>query len=242
MSKNVNKICCLFVSLTVLATESLSQGFAAPRSLESFNQEWQERERARLGKTYTIMFGRGLCSSIGPALRILESPHMEDTRAYSSRSPVTLVLDSIVPEIKYGVYRYYKFALADGNSGYLNTLHFSPVTKTDEWTLRNDCLFEGTSDEVTARVQEFDQAKRRETEQAEAERTLEIAKREEIRQRPGARIGMTAKEVVEKTSWGVPDSVNKTISQSGAAEQWVYGDRQYQYFKNGRLVSIQTSR
>lgn len=52
---------------------------------------------------------------------------------------------------------------------------------------------------------------------------------------------MTAREVLDKTNWGHPEYVNKTVSNSGTREQWVYGNGEYLYFTNGRLTAIQTS-
>jgi len=55
----------------------------------------------------------------------------------------------------------------------------------------------------------------------------------------GVRIGMTAKQVREKTDWGSPESINSTITSNGTREQWVYGYGNYLYFRNGILESIQ---
>ena len=52
------------------------------------------------------------------------------------------------------------------------------------------------------------------------------------------RIGMTA-EQVKFCGWGEPESVNRTVTQHGSAEQWVYGGGSYLYLENGRLVAIQ---
>lgn len=56
---------------------------------------------------------------------------------------------------------------------------------------------------------------------------------------PGARIGMTQKQVVEGTNWGKPHSVNRTTTAKGTFEQWVYGDRNYLYFTDGKVSGIQ---
>jgi hypothetical protein len=56
---------------------------------------------------------------------------------------------------------------------------------------------------------------------------------------PGARIGMTTKQVRERTSWGEPDDINSTTTAYGTSEQWVYGGGNYLYFTNGRLTAIQ---
>ena len=56
---------------------------------------------------------------------------------------------------------------------------------------------------------------------------------------PGARIGMTPKQVIEKTSWGKPHHINTTTTSRSVSEQWVYGDGNYLYFENGKLTAIQ---
>jgi hypothetical protein len=56
---------------------------------------------------------------------------------------------------------------------------------------------------------------------------------------PGARIGMTAEQVLKETSWGKPRSINRTTTAYGTREQWVYGNSNYLYFTNGVLTSIQ---
>lgn len=59
------------------------------------------------------------------------------------------------------------------------------------------------------------------------------------RKKQGVQIGMTAERVLQ-SSWGRPDHVNRTITARGAREQWVYpGMRNYLYFENGVLTSIQ---
>jgi len=57
------------------------------------------------------------------------------------------------------------------------------------------------------------------------------------RRKHGVRIGMTADEV-KQSSWGRPESVNRTITARGTHEQWVYGGS-YLYFDDGVLTAIQ---
>lgn len=54
----------------------------------------------------------------------------------------------------------------------------------------------------------------------------------------GVRLGMTADEV-KCSGWGKPESVNRTTTRHGVHEQWVYGGRNYLYFEDGVLTSIQ---
>ncbi len=51
-------------------------------------------------------------------------------------------------------------------------------------------------------------------------------------------IGMTAQ--MARESWGKPDSINRTTSESTVREQWVYRQRDaYLYFENGVLTTWQ---
>lgn len=90
-----------------------------------------------------------------------------------------------------------------------------------------------------ARVSEFAKLK------TQLEKSIE---REEVRQRKaiaarkrseGVTIGMSKDDVIA-SSWGRPESINKSIYSFGVHEQWVYGGRNYLYFEDGRLTSIQT--
>jgi len=44
---------------------------------------------------------------------------------------------------------------------------------------------------------------------------------------------------VEVSLWGKPEKINRTITQYSEREQWVYGQGQYLYFKDGILTSFQ---
>lgn len=59
--------------------------------------------------------------------------------------------------------------------------------------------------------------------------------------KPGVRIGMTKKQVLENTHWGVPRKVNSTFLPGRVSEQWVHEDGHYIYFEKGRVKAIQTS-
>ena len=51
-------------------------------------------------------------------------------------------------------------------------------------------------------------------------------------------IGMSTSDVLDH-GWCKPNSINRTTNAYGTTEQWVYGDRNYLYFTNGQLTSIQ---
>ncbi|HME26491.1 MAG TPA: hypothetical protein VKI44_35060 [Acetobacteraceae bacterium] len=59
--------------------------------------------------------------------------------------------------------------------------------------------------------------------------------------KPGASIGMTPEQVINDTSWGRPNRVNRTTTAAGEREQWVYPGQHYLYFENGRLAAVQTN-
>jgi hypothetical protein len=62
--------------------------------------------------------------------------------------------------------------------------------------------------------------------------------RQDSKPKSPPRIGMTEAQVLA-SSWGKPTSVNTTITAYGNSEQWVYGNRMYVYFRNGKVSAIQ---
>ena len=70
----------------------------------------------------------------------------------------------------------------------------------------------------------------------------ESVKREARARLPGVKIGMTKRQVLERTNWGAPDSVNETVTERITREQWVYGAGNYLYFSNGKVSAIQRSK
>jgi hypothetical protein len=56
---------------------------------------------------------------------------------------------------------------------------------------------------------------------------------------PDPSIGMIAEDVVNGTTWGKPDDVNRTTTKNGVSEQWVYPGDRYLYFEDGILTAIQ---
>jgi len=51
------------------------------------------------------------------------------------------------------------------------------------------------------------------------------------------KMGMTSNQAM--ASWGYPDRINESIGSWGKDEQWIYNDRYYLYFRNGKLSSMQ---
>ena len=60
----------------------------------------------------------------------------------------------------------------------------------------------------------------------------------------GAKVGMTKKQVLNQTHWGLetPDYVHKVSDKYGELEQWYYHDSGALYFDKGKLSSIQILR
>lgn len=56
---------------------------------------------------------------------------------------------------------------------------------------------------------------------------------------PSPKLGMTGKQVREKTNWGHPSHINTTGGKWGTHEQWVYPNGSYLYFENGKLTAFQ---
>lgn len=52
------------------------------------------------------------------------------------------------------------------------------------------------------------------------------------------KIGMTPEEI-ENSTWGFPNDINKTTTEYGVHEQWVYGNGKYIYFDDGKVTAIQ---
>lgn len=71
---------------------------------------------------------------------------------------------------------------------------------------------------------------------AEIEAKKEIEADENMIKQRKVRIGMTAEQC--RKAWGKPQKVNKTTTQHGTREQWVYGNS-YLYIENGVLTAIQ---
>lgn len=61
---------------------------------------------------------------------------------------------------------------------------------------------------------------------------------EKVKQSKTPKVGMTKEEVLNST-WGKPNSINKTTTANGVHEQWVYSIKKYIYFDNDYVTAIQ---
>lgn len=71
-----------------------------------------------------------------------------------------------------------------------------------------------------------------------ANATKEISAQTQVVKESTPSIGMSADEV-KNTSWGEPETVNKTTYSWGTTEQWVYPDNNYVYLENGIVTAVQ---
>jgi len=55
------------------------------------------------------------------------------------------------------------------------------------------------------------------------------------RKQAGVSIGMTEEEVIQ-SSWGKPMDINRTITDSGTHEQWVYDNYNYLYLSLSEIL------
>jgi hypothetical protein len=255
------KTSVFFAFTLALPLQSAAAGFenSADRYLSELRRSVEMRQQELVGKTFYGYFDRRSCRyPWDPAIQ--GTPTFLDRNRYTADAPKRFVIDGIVPSQTRGhetVIRYYRVKIEDGSIGYIDVSKFRSGNPEKEESLRDDCLFELEPQEVQARLDKFASEKRAKFEaQAEerrkaderaakweaerqAEQEVERKKQEAMAKRPGARIGMTAKEVIEKTNWGKPESINRTVTRYGVEEQWIYGLGTYLYFTNGRLTAIQ---
>lgn len=52
-------------------------------------------------------------------------------------------------------------------------------------------------------------------------------------------VGLTAAEA-RQSAWGSPESVNRTVTQYGTREQWVYSGGRFLYLSEGRVTGVQS--
>ncbi|EON70335.1 hypothetical protein [Lysinibacillus sphaericus] len=106
------------------------------------------------------------------------------------------------------------------NTSYENPLSFGPITTTNwKW-------IEGEYRMNIATMERIGNEEKERKEKIESARGKNPT------------LGMTYEEV-EASLWGEPDDVNRTVTEYGTSEQWVYGNGQYLYFDDGILTGFQ---
>lgn len=138
----------------------------------------------------------------------------------------------------------FKVAFPDKSFGYLTTLDYAE-RRSDEFSVMggmypgNDKGYFGLGTTsapsgyvYAAPPQEvFDSEKK-----IAAEKEIKAAAA--LKARGGVRIGMGTTQALN-SNWGKPQKINRTTTSRGQDEQWVYGDQNYLYFRNGILIAIQ---
>lgn len=213
-----------------------------PVAMSNSLPDMAEANDTYVGKTFHFMFGRDRCKY---ASHFFASPNILNKKSYSAETPQSFVVQSLVKSSEdISLNQYYQVEFQDGFVRYINAIYFRVDDATSESSLKRGCLFDITPDELNVRLAKLDSERKKAQQDFEAEIAVANEKERkriaEIAKRPSARIGMTAKEVVNKTNWGKPEQINRTITADGVAEQWVYGEGEYLYFRNGRLTAIQT--
>jgi hypothetical protein len=233
----------LIVTLSLIATAQAGS-FEGPNPAAS-NDEYNKN----IGKSFWIFYSSSDDKKCDYAFsQIRPSPDVSDIRRYKSNTPVKATILAVVQTDHYQTSKFYKLQIGDTDSGYTWATTFTPPTKTDlsEYDLTSPCFLAISPEERTSKLEKINNDKQAAVAQEAKERAIEEArlrseneKREALSKKPGARIGMSAKQVRESTSWGEPEKINRTTSARGTYEQWVYGVGNYLYFRNGKLVTIQ---
>ena len=112
-----------------ISEDALSQGFSQqPSQSEVLADESRQRREsklaARVGKTYTAMFGQRHCNTTY-SIPILPTPNFRGTQRYTSPHPISFVIDGVVAEPPNAIFKYFKITLQDGAIGYIDTIMFS---------------------------------------------------------------------------------------------------------------------
>lgn len=244
------------LAILISSTAALAGGFGDTEVEDAKAKKQLEELQSYVG--LKVYYQSADCSD---RVEIKEAPSTAyGIKKYQSAKPVSAVVkeyvpfsvaNKLLPIEKQGMREYYVLAFEDGAVGYLEGTSMRMWLDKDMKKSRysSACL---TAYDPKERAEYFaaEDAKREKEEAAEKaalERSIaNIEKRAkaraaynaELRKKPGASIGMTAQQVLNKTSWGQPDKVNRTTTPNGVDEQWVY-DGGYLYFHNGILRGIQ---
>ena len=245
---------CAAVAALLLAMPAFSQ---APNfeTGQQLRQGRSSNESALIGKTLWFSPNKGSIQRLGfspsPDLRIV----LDDAKLLYPTSTVKCDVLGLVPGGPFsGAVEWYKIQFEDGSLAYLRRtdlesrlvkIRSNDITPSNAWSARIDV--EGTSLSTRREVftlEDPEQFRRAfaAIDKADVDRRAGAKKAAASRQaRGGVAAGMSAAEVLA-SSWGKPQSINKTIRASGAVhEQWVYGNRNYLYFENGLLTTIQVT-
>jgi hypothetical protein len=163
------------------------------------------------------------------------------------------------PSKSTGIAYVYRVVLEDGTEAYMYDSRFgrySPGKRADdrsayigakpEHALPTNTDYELYAEDPAKLLLAYQAEEQRMGEQEEAQRQADIVTQRksnarallERKRKGGVKLGMTAAQA-RASSWGAPQSVNRSTGSYGVHEQWVYGGGNYLYFEDGVLTSIQ---
>lgn len=224
-------------ALTVIPGSAGAAGFedSSARRTELHNS----RIAAAVGKTFWIYFGREDCRWHAPKLR--EQPNIISTRYYKATTPTKVTLAGLVQPLDH-LSQFYKVLINDNAIAYVhaNTSPFLDIpADVDDLSVEKRCVLPFPPEVVKERVEALSARRQADAAMLKAANEEEVAAAEALRMKPGAKIGMIERQVIEETSWGKPIRVNRTTTAKGQFEQWVYEGNRYLYFTDGKLTAIQ---
>jgi hypothetical protein len=243
----------LFAALLLaLSPACHAGGFeAAADPLARMQQEQIDRMSAMVGKRLFMYPSHESACRVSPITAVLPKLGASPP-AYRSDKPIGMTVEALEeqPETAGKVYarRFYKIHLDDGISGYVSAdlMRVSNDARDSESAFGFSCFATFDPEVRATALAEIEKAEA-DRKQARADRLAQLdaeqkaadEKAEALKKKPGARIGMTAKQVREATSWGGPESINRTVTAGHVHEQWVYATGSYLYFDDGRLTAVQ---
>ncbi len=249
----INKPICIF-ALTLFASAISAQeyaGAAGPREREQIDATASESQL--IGRVIWFYYDNAKCfSSSFPFLSA--EPVTSASKEYRATSATKMLITRLLQD-RYGT-RYLELKVDNGPNVYMLASAAWRVGYNEGVSKRYCASFLSPEDIADASKQ----AAQKNTDELAAARVVQQARADDFKRfldasnhrdtheqamaakrakLPAAKVGMTTVDVVNATNWGQPKQINKTTTAAGTDEQWVYGDGNYLYFRNGILVVIQ---
>lgn len=229
----------------VFASTAIGAGFE-DQGYKAIMEKHNVKLTTLVGKTFWIYFDRPDCRYRAP--RLMPQPSTRSASYYSASEPVKITVKAII-EPSTEVSKFYQVAINDNETAFehadTSSLLDVPSDVTDRAVQKN-CILPISPEEAKVRIETLEAKAAELVEKQKAalatRRAAEdarIAEEEVRRKKPGVKIGMSKKQVIEKTSWGEPERINRTTTTHGEREQWVYDGGSYLYFTNGKLTAVQ---
>lgn len=199
-----------------------------------------EKLDALRGKTFWYQPKPGAISRI----EFLEPSKEGDAPAYPYENKFVVGVETSFTvagydEGKYDTY-YLKLEFPDGKIGYLRVYTLAAMSPDEYPAIEHLYPGRGNAYDFEEYLfprppQEIFAAEKKATAERKAKQAKASA---EWKARGGVTVGMTTAQVLN-SNWGKPTKINRTVTQNGTHEQWVYGGNNYLYFENGKVTAIQ---